>query len=124
MKRMCMAMFVLCAHAALADFSADTLAFYPFADKAVGETAETDDVIANAVSSSGTYDGTVQRIRKTAATGYGTLTFERFPYPYVYSDWSCTNLLTAEAQSIHIKSNGLERNGAAVQLNAVAEKLY
>ena len=87
MKRMCMAMFVLCAHAALADFSADTLAFYPFADKAVGETAETDDVITNAVSSSGTYDGTVQRISKAAATGYGTLTFERFPYPYVYSDW-------------------------------------
>ena len=57
MKRMCMAMFVLCAHAAFADFSADTLAFYPFADKAVGETAETDDVITNAVSSSGTYNG-------------------------------------------------------------------
>ena len=38
MKRMCMAMFVLCAHAALADFSADTLAFYPFADKAVGDS--------------------------------------------------------------------------------------
>ena len=114
MKRMCMAMFVLCAHAALADFSADTLAFYPFADKPVGETAETDDVIANAVSPSGTYDGKVQRISKTSGTGYGTLTFEHFPYPYVYSDWSCTNLLTAEAQSIHIKSNGLVRNGAAV----------
>ena len=124
MKRMCMAMFVLCAHAALADFSSDTLAFYPFADKAVGETAETDDVITNAVSSSGTYDGTVQRISKAAATGYGTLTFERFPYPYVYSDWSCTNLLTAEAQSIHIKSNGLAQNGAAVLLNALAGKLY
>ena len=124
MKRMCMAMFVLCAHAALADFSADTLAFYPFADKAVGETAETDDVITNAVSSSGTYDGTVQRISRTSGTGYGTLTFERFPYPYVYSDWSCTNLLTSEAQSIHIKSNGLARNGAAVLLNALAEKLY
>lgn len=123
MKRMCMAMFVLCAHAALADFSADTLAFYPFADKAVGETAETDDVITNAVSSSGTYNGTVKRL-KTAGENYGTLTFERFPYPYVYSDWSCTNLLTAEAQSIHIKSNGLARGGAEVSINKIAEKLY
>ena len=97
--------------------------FYPFADKAVGETAETDDVITNAVSSSGTYNGTVKRL-KTAGENYGTLTFERFPYPYVYSDWSCTNLLTAEAQSIHIKSNGLARGGAEVSINKIAEKLY
>ena len=113
----------ICINAARADFSSDTLAFYPFADKPAGETAETGDIITNAVAA-GIHNGTVKLVKKTTATGYGSLTFERFPLPYVYSDWACTNLLTSEAQSIHVKSNGLDRNGAAVLINSIAETLY
>lgn len=101
-------------------FDADTVAFYPFMDKAVGETAATGDAITNAVDAS-TCEGSVKLMYKTA-DAYGSLTFEKFPYPYVYSDWSRTTLLTSEAQSVHIRSNATTGTGGATVHFAEAAK--
>jgi len=110
---------------AQADFNADTLAFYPFTDKAPGETGETGDFVTNAVNSA-TCKATLKRLGANSGQ-LGSITFEAFPYPFVYSDWNHTSLLTSEAQAIHIKSNVVttyHTSSAAILFGEAARALY
>ena len=121
---------VLFATSGFAAFDADTVAFYPFTDKEVGVRAVTGDSLTNAVSEA--YPATVKLFGKNPTAYPGSLTFEEFPFPYVYSDSTRTNLLTSEAQAIHVQSNGVtdtsidsqpERSGAAAIFGPAAQAL-
>ena len=121
------ALFATCGFGA---FDADTIAFYPFTDKEAGEGASTGDLLTNAVSEA--YQGTVKLFGAKPTQYPGSLTFEKFPFPYVYSDSTRTNLLTSEAQAIHVQSNGVtdtsidskpEQSGAAAIFGSVAQAL-
>lgn len=88
-----------------AEFSADTVAFYPFTDQVSGSSATTGDTVANAVDGE-TFPGTLKTCQYNSSYP-GTVTFTNdVPGRYVYSDWYATNLL-AEIQGIHMHSNGL-----------------
>ena len=121
---------VLLATSGFAAFDVDTIAFYPFTDKDVGVRAATGDPLTNAVSEAS--PATVKLFGKNPAKYPGSLTFEAFPFPYVYSDSTRTNLLTSEAQAIHVQSNGVtdtsidaqpERSGAAAIFGPAAQAL-
>ena len=121
---------MMSASCAFASFDVDTIAFYPFTDQDVGVQAATGDSLTNAVSEA--YPATVKLFGTNPTTYPGSLTFEAFPFPYVYSDSTRTNLLTAEAQAIHVQSNGVtdtsvdsypERSGAAAIFGPAAQAL-
>lgn len=94
---------VLFATSGFAAFDAETVAFYPFTDKDVGVRAATGDSLTNAVSE--LYPAKVKLFGSNPTQHPGSLTFEAFPFPYVYSDSTRTNLLTSEAQAIHVQSS-------------------